>query len=252
MAERPHVQRVDPRRHPGPDRERLDAERAAQRLVLVLDVAGDQGAVAERHHPGAEALGRSRLPAARLGELEDVGVGGGDVVAQHPSERVAVERAAGELVDAHLRSRRGQGGCGDEGPEHRGLVAGHPPGQCRGAGGGPAAAAAGGTATRGVPEQPGLLGLRREGGDRGQVVPEVGQQGGHVAAAAAVAAGGGHQASPLRVRLVPRGMVDAANPTSWARSRRSGANPARRTEASSRRPNSVIRMVFGTVTVHTP
>ena len=30
-----------------------------------------------------------------------------------------------------------------------------------------------------------------------------------------------------------------------------GANPARRTEASSRRPYSAIRTVLGTVTVHT-
>ena len=45
--------------------------------------------------------------------------------------------------------------------------------------------------------------------------------------------------------------VEAAKPTSWARSSRSGANPARRIEASRRRPNSVIRSVLGTVTVQT-
>ena len=31
---------------------------------------------------------------------------------------------------------------------------------------------------------------------------------------------------------MPSGTVEEANPTSWARSRRSGANPARRIEAS--------------------
>ena len=39
----------------------------------------------------------------------------------------------------------------------------------------------------------------------------------------------GHHAAPFRVRLIPIGTVEAANPTSWARSSRSGANPARRT-----------------------
>ena len=121
-------------------------------------------------------------------------------------------------------------------------------------GGRPAAAAAGCTAARrrtgraGAPWPPG-----RAVGIGGQVVAEVGEQGRHVAARrAAVPAGrGGHQASPVRVRLMPSGMVEAANATSWARSRRSGANPARRIEASRRRPNSVIRSVLGTVTVHT-
>ena len=260
VAERAHGQRVDPGGQAGADDERLDTERAAQRLVLVLGVAQDQGAVAEGHHPGAERLGGAGLAGARLGELEDVGVGRRHVVAQHPAERVAVERSAGELVDTHLRPGRGQGRRGHERPEHRCLVAGHPPGLRRGRGGGPAAAAAGCAAARCVVEDPGLLGLRGErwgswagrGRSRRAGRPCPSRPRASPRLGAAVPAGrGGHQASPLRVRLIPTGMVEAANPTSWARSSRRGANPARRIEASRRRPNSVIRSVLGTVTVHT-
>ena len=57
--------------------------------------------------------------------------------------------------------------------------------------------------------------------------------------------------SPRRVRDSPRGTTDAANARSWARSRRCGANPARRIAVSSRRPNSPTGAVFGTVTVAT-
>ena len=260
VAEGAHGQRVDPGAHAGADDERLDPVGPAQLLVLVLGVAEDQGAVAERHHPVAEGLGRSRLAGAGLGELEDVGVGDRDVVAQHPAERVAVERAAGELVDAHLGPGRRERGRGDERPEHRRLVAGHPP-RHRPA---PVAAAQprprrARTPAAGVLEQPRLP---------WPPVPASGWSGGRGRSRTAAAAcpartwrrGGprlpvrgllAHQASPVRVRLIPSGTVEAANAVSWARSRRSGANPARRTEASRRRPNSVIRRVLGTVTVHT-
>src|SRR3546814_2493895 len=69
VAERPHRQRVDPGPEAGGDDEGLDTERAAQRFVLVLDVAGDQGAVAERHHPGAEPLGGAGRSEEHTSEL---------------------------------------------------------------------------------------------------------------------------------------------------------------------------------------
>jgi len=76
----------------------------------------------------------------------------------------------------------------------------------------------------------------------GKVVAEVGQQ-----------LGGGSpgrrpHSSAFRVSPSPSGRVAAAKPASWARSRRRGANPARRTDASRRRPNSAMRMVLATVT----
>ena len=54
--------------------------------------------------------------------------------------------------------------------------------------------------------------------------------------------------SAFRSSPMPSGRVAAAKPASWARSSRSGANPARRMDASRRRPNSAIRRVRGTVT----
>ena len=67
------------------------------------------------------------LPRPGLPKHEDVGVGDRDVVVEDPAEGVGVERAAGEHVDAHLRAGRRQPGGGDERPQHRRLVRGHPP-----------------------------------------------------------------------------------------------------------------------------
>ena len=74
--------------------ERLDAVGATRGLVLILGVAEDQGAVAERHHPVAERFGCSTLAEAWFGELEDVRVGDRHLVGEHPAERVEVERPA--------------------------------------------------------------------------------------------------------------------------------------------------------------
>lgn len=57
VAERAEVEGVDAALMPGPDGEGLDAERAAQRFVLVLRVAEDEHLVAEVHHQGREVLG---------------------------------------------------------------------------------------------------------------------------------------------------------------------------------------------------
>ena len=112
---------------PGPIANGLHAEEPAQRFVLVLGVAQDQGAVAEVHHPQDERLGGGGLAAAGFAEADDVGVGDRDVVAQDPPERVGVERAPGQHVDAHLGAGGRQAGGGDERPQHRCLVRGHPP-----------------------------------------------------------------------------------------------------------------------------
>ena len=179
------------------------------------------------------ALVGGGLAGAGFAHADDVGVGDRDVVAQHPADRVGVERGPGQHVDPHLRAGRRQARAGDERPEHRRLVGGHPvrarpaPTPATQPRPGRAGAAAGD-----VPEQPGSrwARLRRRGG--GQVVPEVSQQtearpgratparvmpgpcdSGPCCRSGFVGAQG--QASPRRVRLTPSGTTDAANATSW-------------------------------------
>ena len=232
VAEGPEGERVDPGRQPGADGERLHPERAAQLFVLVLGVAQDQGAVAEVHHPQQERLHGGGLAAAGFAEDEHVRVGDRHRVVEDPAERVGVEAAAGQQVDAHLGAGRRQAGGGDERPQHRRLVRGHPPRRHRRLRRRPAAAAA-----------PAPAAVRRTGTAGasfasvaaarcgGQVVAEVGEQPGHVPTPmlrVALACGRGVRpvmSRPRRVRLTPRGTVEAANPTSWARSSRSGREP---------------------------
>ncbi|MDN5797964.1 MAG: hypothetical protein L0H79_19770 [Intrasporangium sp.] len=139
LAEGAEREGVDPGGQAVADGEGLDAEGVAELLVLVLGVAEDEGAVAELHHPQHERLDGCTLAAAGFAEGEDVGVGDGHVVAQDPAERVGVEAATGELVDAHLRAGRRQPGGGDERPQDGRLVGGHPPRRHGGVRGGPAA-----------------------------------------------------------------------------------------------------------------
>jgi hypothetical protein len=104
VAQRPEVQRIDPRGQPVPDRMRFDAERATHRLVLVLDVAEDQCAVAVGHHPQADHLDRAAFASARSAEEDHVRVGHARDSLQRPADRVGVERTAGQEVDANLRT----------------------------------------------------------------------------------------------------------------------------------------------------
>ena len=127
VAQRSEVERVDAGGQPVADRERFDPERAAQLFVLVLRVTEDQHPVAEVEHPQDERLGGGRLAAAGFAEAEHVGVGDRHVVAEHPAERVGVEAAARQLVDAHLGAGGRQPGGGDQRPQHGRLVGGHPP-----------------------------------------------------------------------------------------------------------------------------
>jgi hypothetical protein len=78
-------------------------EGAAQRLVFVFGVAEDEDSVAVVHHPQAEDLHRAGLAPPGFAEHEHVGVGDRDGLVGDPAERVAVERAAREQVDAQLR-----------------------------------------------------------------------------------------------------------------------------------------------------
>ena len=121
-AEGPEGQRVDPGRQPGPDGERFHPERAAQLFVLILGVAQDQGTVAEVHHPQQQRLHRGGLAAAGFAEDKHVRVGDRHRVVEDPAQRVGVEAAAGQHVDADLGSGRRQAGGGDERPQHRRLV----------------------------------------------------------------------------------------------------------------------------------
>ena len=237
------VEGVDAGAHAWSDGEGLDAERAAQRFVLVLRVAEDEHLVAEVHHQGGEVLGVGRLAAAGLAERDHVGVGDRDRVIEHPTERVGVEAAPGEFVDAYLGAGRRQGRVRDERPPGRCLVAGHPVLDDRRPRGAPSPAWAPLAVARRRVEQVRLLAGPLGFGSGGQLVAEVGQQLG-----GGPAAGRRPHSSAFRVSPRPSGRVAAAKPASWARSRRRGAKPARRMDASRRRPNSATRMVLATVT----
>ena len=106
VAERAEGQWVDSGGESVADDERLHAQRAAQRLVLVLGVAEDEGAVAVGQHAQREGLDCGGLASAGLTEDHDVRVGDRDVVVGDPADRIAVERPARQQVDAHLRARR--------------------------------------------------------------------------------------------------------------------------------------------------
>ena len=170
-----------------------------------------------------------------------------DVGVEHPAVRVGEERGAREVVDAHLGAARRQAGAGDQRPQHRRLVGGHPPHRHRRRRGRPAAVRAACPAC-GTPVR--TAGLRARGvrgrawwAGRGRSRPAAGRLLGR-ALRALVARLVSVQLS-VWVRLMPSGMVAAAKPASWTRSSRSGAKPARRMEASRRRPNSAIRRGLG-------
>ena len=124
VSERSGVEGVDASGEAGADAERVDAEGAGDVLVLVLDVAEDQGAVAEADHPEQEGLDQGALAAAGFAEDEDVGVGDGDGVVGDPAHRVAVEGSSGEDVEPHRGAGGWQSVARDQGPQHRGLVGG--------------------------------------------------------------------------------------------------------------------------------
>ena len=122
VDQRPEVQRVDPRVQALADGDRFDTEPVAQALVLVLDVAQDEGLVAEVGHAQHERLGGAGLAAAGVTEAEHVGVGDRNRVIEGPADRVGVERSPGEVVHTDLRAGRGQAGAGHERPQRGRLV----------------------------------------------------------------------------------------------------------------------------------
>ena len=229
VAQRPEVQRVDPRRQAVTHGVRLHSQRPAQRLVLVLDVTQDQRAVAEGHLPQGEHLDRAGLPATGRPEEDHVRVGDTGDAVQRPADRIGVESAVGEVVDAQLRTGRGQPVPGDQRPHPTDLLRRHPvDGQWRGhrrPAGRPADAAASADHER---ERVGVLRCCRWRGQRRQLVAEVRDQLRHSPATSTdvprpvAGTGPDHLVPRRRGRPTPSGMQAAAKPESWAKSSRSG------------------------------
>jgi len=243
VAERPEVQRVDPRGQADPDGVRGDPEGPAEGFVLVLDVAQDQDPVPVEHLAQAEHLHRRGLAPPRRPKEDHVGVGDAGGPGQGPADRVGVERAPGQPVDPHQRPRRRQRIRRDQRPDPADLFGRHPiHRQRRRDRRPPRPRAASSPQPHQLGERLPVPGCRGGGTAGGQVVTEVRRQPDHRPAAAvpaphaAAAWAGGHRIPRWRGRPTPSGMQATANPESWARSRRSGANPLPRIAASNRRP----------------
>ena len=247
VSEGSERERVDPGGESVADGDGWDAERPAQRFILVLGIAGDQHSIAEGHQPGCQGLDRGRLAATGFPEDEHIRVGDRDPVIENPASRVGVEAATGELVDTHQSPGRRQAGSGNEGPQHRRLIGGQSPDQRRRGRRRPAMAARGLAAAWSRTEQPWLPHDPFLGRFGRQRVTEVSKEFSRGTSGPTPPA---HR-SALRVSEPPSGMVETAKPTSWARSSRSGANPALRMLASRRRPASLIGDGRATVTVAT-
>ena len=115
LAEGSGVEGVDPGGHPDAEGEGLHADGPAELFVLVLDVAGDEGAHAEVHEPEQDRLDGGGLAGAGLAEEDQVGVG--DDLGQHPPDRVDAEPGPGRGGDAEGGAGRGQRVAAEQGED---------------------------------------------------------------------------------------------------------------------------------------